>query len=201
MKDVYAKLQEDSKSIGEKNDCAVKAVSVVAGISYKQAHSLLEQEGRKFGKGTSNNHTSTVLKKLGFNLIPFKSPYKGLRSFKRNVWTNKAMLIWVSSGRHIVGVNDGKICDWTDNRCHRISRCCYVLKDNETEPLTPKEEAKETTRTRATRTLYALVDKRDNSVYGKFKRYPTKIAKCVLSNTLKIQGRPDTLGNLKLISL
>lgn len=201
MNNIYAKLQGDSQLIGEKNDCAVKAVSIVTGISYEKAHSLLAQEGRKFGKGTSYDHTAAVLKKLGFNLIYFKSPYKGLRSFKRNIWTNKAMLVWVSSGRHIIGVNDGKICDWTDNRCHRIHYCCYVLKDNEMEPSTPKEEVKETTRTRATRNLYALVDKRDNSVYSQFKRYPTKIAKCVLSNTLRIQGRPDTLGNLKLVSL
>lgn len=188
MKDTYAKMREVSKAIGEKNDCAVKAVAAVTGIEYEVAHTLLKKYGRKFGKGTPNSVTEKALAELGFKLVAFKSPFAGMRSFASGIWTHKPILVWVSKGRHIVGIKDKIVHDWTNNRCHRVHHCAYVLRDGEVEPRTPEMEVYTPQRTRSTQYLYALRSKNTKFIYKKFKRHPTAVVRALEQNLLSFNG-------------
>ncbi len=52
--------------ITDKNDCAVRAYSIFKQIPYSEAHAIFAEQGRKVGKGTSNNTISHILQKDGF---------------------------------------------------------------------------------------------------------------------------------------
>ena len=44
--ELYQQLLKDSKSLNEKYDCAVIAVSAVTGVPYKKVHPLFTKHGR-----------------------------------------------------------------------------------------------------------------------------------------------------------
>lgn len=60
--------------IAEKNDCTVRAFSIISGIDYTTTHSICAEYGRKDGKGFSNflKSVQSIGKKLGVNLKSVK---------------------------------------------------------------------------------------------------------------------------------
>ena len=138
----FKKLQGESKAYNENNDCAVKAVAVVTGISYAEAHAALKAEGRKDRDGTYNRDTKAAIKKLGFDCenVPY-TPFVELLHSKgwtvKNLTTKtlsrymkdfiKAGLIeadgtyLVSTNRHILGVDSGQVIDWSESRSLRVN--------------------------------------------------------------------------------
>lgn len=54
---------------GERNDCVVRAMTVITGEPYEKIHSVLERNGRKFGEPTYNNVMFGAAKELGLTPV------------------------------------------------------------------------------------------------------------------------------------
>jgi hypothetical protein len=144
--ELFKQLHAASSATGDNNDCAVKAISVVTGISYEDAQQRLAAKGRKKGERTYFGKTSEVIKDLGYKLERVdldekqrqypKSKvgsywFKSLTThhFERfnEVWADGNIYLVQTSG-HIAGVINGTIHDWTKGRSFRIITMYRVVK-------------------------------------------------------------------------
>ena len=118
-------LAAKSKSMGEKNDCAVKAVAIVCNASYEEAHATLKRLGRRDGKGTPMDVIMAAVKALGCHVnYGDKRDHRGVNCGRRTI--NRLRLPQGGKGRwlvltrnHILAVVDGKVMDWTEGRRHQ----------------------------------------------------------------------------------
>ena len=60
----YRALDAISNSMGESNDCSVKAVAMFCNVRYTVAHAALAAEGRKKGKGSTPARIKAAVDKL-----------------------------------------------------------------------------------------------------------------------------------------
>lgn len=127
LTDTYKQLEGLSSSVGENNDCAVKALALVTGVDYLTAHSKLSDLGRKKGAPTKNAHLRQAVKDLGFTLKPVHrhqiiSQYPGNHKNKKNItthhparfpapWRGKTFMAFTKG--HVLAIVDGKVHDWT----------------------------------------------------------------------------------------
>jgi hypothetical protein len=138
----FDKLMEDAWSVGETNDCAVKAICVVTGAEYADAHTRLAARGRKKGHGTYMFDTHAVIRDLGFKLERM-SPGEFQKKYPRSktggyvykqltthhvdlypeAWNDGHAYLIHTSG-HVAGALCGKLHDWTRGRAKRIE-CFY----------------------------------------------------------------------------
>jgi hypothetical protein len=130
----YDELIESSKSKGETRDCAVRAVSVAARVSYDKAHEILAAKGRRRRKGTPVDITRVAMESLGFNLTEVTGRFqaKTIRTLKREIPSEGTFLVRTSG--HILCVQDGEVHDWTNGRVHKILTIEQVTKKGETRP-------------------------------------------------------------------
>ena len=113
------KIQRDSNSLDEKNDCAVKAVAIVANHPYKCTHRLFVTGGRKKRKPTEWRLTKLVLKLLGCHVKRTRQfDARTIRALEKQLPAKGRFLIRTSN--HILAVIDGKVFDWTQGRLHRV---------------------------------------------------------------------------------
>lgn len=113
------KIQKDSDGLNEKNDCAVKAVAIVANHPYKCTHRLFEAGGRKHKKATAFYITKKVLKSLGCHVKRTRQfDARTIRTIKKQLPSKGRFLIRTRD--HILAAVDGKIIDWTQGRLHRV---------------------------------------------------------------------------------
>jgi hypothetical protein len=103
---------------GEKNSCGVYAVSNLLDISYGKAHKLLQDNGRKFGKGT----TILVFLQIGLKELTIEKSLS-LRNFIKQYNTGK-YLICVK--KHCLVVDNGNIKDNTETSLNSKIRKIYV---------------------------------------------------------------------------
>ena len=138
----WEEMHAKASEIGERNDCAVKAVAFAAGIPYERAWELLNKHGRKTGGGTLPSITEAVMKELGCELTEVKaydfiSRYPGHHSKAlKNVTTHhparfpdvwKDGQIYLMSVRgHILAVVNGEVMDWSRRRALRALRIMRV---------------------------------------------------------------------------
>jgi hypothetical protein len=132
-----------SDSIGERNDCTVKALALITGATYLEAHSLLKAKGRKNGKGCEIFIVESAARQLGFNLTTmnlksFIQRYPGRAKELRNLTTHQplryaaawkdgaAYLAFTST--HALAIVDGVCHDWSVNKAMRITRLVKVEK-------------------------------------------------------------------------
>jgi hypothetical protein len=119
-------LAAKSKARKENNDCAVKAIAIVANASYEEAHAALAAQGRKNGRGSNLPQIMAALKSLGV----FVHGYKGIKDHggvaMRRLPMSRVKYHLPSEGRflvltrnHIVAVKDGEVLDWTEGRRHQ----------------------------------------------------------------------------------
>jgi len=183
MSELYQGLRNEAKSIGENNDCGVKALAVVTGLSYSECHAKLEHHGRKHGKGTYLSSMFGALRELGFSWVKTSCDHRGMRSLSRNLPKDGNFLIHAT--RHFAGASGGKIHDWSENRCLRIIKVYQIFKVGEN-PVIHEFKKKETTnRTRKTTVLYNLTHP-EMGVVANYKRLPTKIVKAINSRAYLI---------------
>lgn len=124
--DRFSILDEASKSLGEHRDCAVKAVAIVTGHSYKAAHHLLAAHGRKPRSGTSYSMvTAPALKSVGYKMEVVNIPGKTIRTLERSLPRSGNFLIHTAG--HILAASDGKVHDWTKGRLHRVKYVTRVI--------------------------------------------------------------------------
>ncbi len=125
----YNALAMASREMRETNDCAVKAVATVCGVSYEVAHATLEKFGRKNGKGAHTYQIHDAVEFLGKSTRGVAIQYfiqkypKGHRDVLKNVTTHhmarfnnvwadgKTYLVYTKG--HVLAVVNGVNHDWT----------------------------------------------------------------------------------------
>lgn len=132
--DAFLSMCEDAKSLGENNDCTVKAIAITTGIPYKKVHAELKKVGRKDGKGATIWQMQNACEKLGFKMVAvpkknFLEKYPKSTNLK-NITTNhpeKFNKVWkdgkkyiFSTAKHVAAVIDGVNHDWTLGRKYRV---------------------------------------------------------------------------------
>lgn len=124
----------ESKQIGERNDCTVKAIAIAGGFPYLQVHEVLALNGRYRGHGCPRSVWEASMTQLGLTWTETRP-----RQPSGSRYTMKTIARAFPRGRHIVQVNghvaalvDGKVEDWTDGRQYRVHR---VLSINGAEPV------------------------------------------------------------------
>jgi hypothetical protein len=127
----YNDLKTASRAMGEYNDCSVKAVAVVLGLSYADAHLWLDMSGRQHREGMV---LSDILRAIVSYGATIKVNYPYWNDPTRKIKTPITLARYgpkngrwlVSTRGHVFAYADGVIVDWTKDRLHRI-RCAYRI--------------------------------------------------------------------------
>lgn len=121
----YDSLNNISNSFKENNDCGVVALAVCCNVSYEDAHAALELVGRKRRRCTNRYMYEPAADLLDKKLVltnKFKS--RTIRTLEREL-DHGNYLVRVT--KHSVGVNNGKVIDWSTGRCKRIVEIYEIL--------------------------------------------------------------------------
>lgn len=137
MNDTFYKLTLAAYRAGEKNDCSVKAVSVVCNVDYETARTTLAKVGRQPGRGANGLQIKTAIFQLGFKAIDvdlskFTAATKTVYNYNVNQPTTKHMAkfpkVWrdgktylVFVRGHVAAVVNGDLIDWSGKTALRIS--------------------------------------------------------------------------------
>lgn len=138
----YTKLATEAIAVGERNDCTVKAVALVAGVSYDIAHAAMTLAGRREKQGAKRYATINALVALGKKVerrYPpnFINRYPGAHSQLRSitthhpdrfkqVWADGRTYLFFTSG-HVAAIINGTNHDWTRGRAMRVAELYEVL--------------------------------------------------------------------------
>ena len=141
--DEYDRAQKVGRSVEEKNDCSVVALSVATGVSYEEALKVLTANGRKPGRGTWHTTIHNSVKELGFRMEAveadsfvqrYPAPHNNLRGVTSHhprrfpaVWKDGCTYLCASVD-HIWCVKDGQNVDWSINRVLRVKRIWRITK-------------------------------------------------------------------------
>lgn len=122
------KLLDACDRMGERNDCAVRAIAVVADVPYEKAHAALAAAGRKPRHRTKNTVTNAALRALGFTMIDVSDQFKGrtVRTLERELPVGKRYLIRTNG--HILGARWGECHDFTRGGRYRVKHIFQVEK-------------------------------------------------------------------------
>jgi len=119
------------KSQNECNDCSVMAIAIACRLSYKKAHETMARFGRRNRCGVDNMSILLAAQSHGFTLTPVKN----LKQKNGHGYTVKTIGDRLKGGyymafvsRHVLGVVNGDVFDWTDNRQHRIKEAWKVTR-------------------------------------------------------------------------
>lgn len=135
MSQNFATVKTESDRIGERNDCAVKAVSISTGVPYALTHAAFKRNGRRNRCGTQRHITMNVIDQLGFKVVPVYPQGRTVKTVAREL-VGGDFLVTVRG--HILAVKNGKVEDWTDGRQHRVREVYKVLpKHQEPAPVAP----------------------------------------------------------------
>lgn len=115
--DAFAK----SAIIGEKNDCAVKAVAISTGIDYAIVHAEMARRGRRARRGTKLSIIRSTVYALGWRMVEKynRRQLRGLSIKSIRNCLRRDTRYMVLTSRHILAVVDGVVEDWTEGRKHR----------------------------------------------------------------------------------
>ena len=127
----YSKTCLQARTFNEENDCSVKAIAIVSGLSYSECHSLYRKHGRKNKKGTPIYITHKVLEDLGCSIDYIKPKKENgskytLRTIGKAYPKGDYIII---TNNHMVALCDGVIEDWASNSCKRVIRLYPIRKE------------------------------------------------------------------------
>jgi len=140
--DIFLSMCADSKSLGEDNDCTVKAIAITTGIPYKKVHETLKKGGRGDGKCATLSQMQNACLDLGFKMknIPLetiKEKYPAAGRKLKSITTNHPELFnkaWKDGKNyilhcrgHVAAVIDGVNHDWTFGRKYRVNNIYEVV--------------------------------------------------------------------------
>lgn len=140
----YNTVADAGLGFNEINDCAVRAVSLVTGVTYAAAHAKLAELGRKPKQGTPVFAIHKAINFFGKTLVEVKPEefirqytgnHRGLRSVTTHhtcrfpkVWKDgHTYLAYTIRMGHVLAIVDGVTHDWTVSKAKRISRIYRVL--------------------------------------------------------------------------
>lgn len=201
----FISISEVSNKYGEKNDCVVKALSLVSGYSYEKVHNFLRLKGRKFRKGTLQSIWIPAMKALGIQHN--FSRFSGKTTMNLRVPSRNSNYL-ILSASHVAAMIEGKVQDWSDGRRTRVLEVWEVTLGEPTQEFldTPEEVVIEKTarKPRTTQVLWEMVlytkdedgEIIDGEVVNEYKRKPTKMIKDI--KHIYLRGRPDTKGRLAI---
>lgn len=135
---LYKELRKASEDAGDKNFCSVTALAAVTGRPVEQVRSVLEDLGRKPGKGAYTGTILRALEELGGEVLrrcippeEFINKYPQSHRVLKNVTTHHPARFpkaWQDGRRyliftagHVVGVVNGEVHDWSSNRALRAT--------------------------------------------------------------------------------
>lgn len=134
--EVFCRMADAARAKNERNDCAVKAVAVVCGVTYDEAHAMLKSKGRKDRQGTDYSVIKAAV--IAFGKKPINWGGSGIQDFiqlypgraknlktitthhpvrYKKVWEeeiNTPVLIFTRG--HVAAYRDGKLHDWSVGR-------------------------------------------------------------------------------------
>jgi hypothetical protein len=141
----YNELYWSGVKMGDKNDCAVRAIAVVTGLSYAEAHAACAAVGRKPGRGMMDDQIVKCLNSLGFDVIEidpmailahYPPPHNHMRSITshqperfKEVWKSlygQSNLLLFKWG-HVGAYSDGVVHDWMRGTRCRMRRILQVV--------------------------------------------------------------------------
>lgn len=112
---------------GETNDCAVKALALVAGASYPNAHRALAEQGREPGSETYRHELRAALEGWGLTvrrtytralvalLTGHRNPTTGEAAEDPEPWAELGDRLLVFTEGHVAALVDGRLEDWTED--------------------------------------------------------------------------------------
>jgi len=126
MSMTYEDTKAVAESLNESNDCSVKAVTIVSGIHYSCVHAMFARFGRKHRKRTCIITTARVLRELEIFVVDVTANFKAktIRTLARELPESGRFLIWTRG--HLLAYRNGKICDHTEGKTHRIIKIMKV---------------------------------------------------------------------------
>lgn len=144
----FREIQNISKAVHEKNDCAIIAISILTDIPYETVHNEFTKIGRKQGQAVSIMHMETVLNNLGYIII--HSHVSGPESLLRMVANRtskfskrvhifnkelqsfeilKLFKTLVYTNRHVAALIDGKLIDWSaESKKQKVRHIQFIMK-------------------------------------------------------------------------
>lgn len=162
--ELFNSLNRRSFELRESRDCTVLAAAVVTGATYDEAHAALKAAGRRSRRGSYKPEQMRALKALGATVEKWKprKPNGGkytVRTIGEVLHTGRH---YVFVSRHALGVLNGVVHDWTDERLHEVIEVWTVTMpgDKPYELKRPTSEVREPTRASGVR-VYV-----DGSNYG-----------------------------------
>lgn len=139
----YQMIRGEALNRGEDNECAVRAVAIVADEPFEKVQELFEKRGRQKGDGTPSDITFGVLREdLGYNALWFDPQiiidrFPGRHSQKKvltshspdrfpQAWPSGRFLMFTRG--HVLAIVDGINHDWSRRNSLRCNSLYKVTK-------------------------------------------------------------------------
>jgi hypothetical protein len=138
----YLLLQSEAAKLGEYNDCAIKAISIVTGIGYHEAKRLCELHGRTKA-GVLTSIIIEIIRSLGFEIVEVNikniiKSYPGNAKLLKNVtthhmdrypdeWRDGKTYLMFTRG-HVLAVVNGVNHDRSRGKAIRAYRIVEIIK-------------------------------------------------------------------------
>lgn len=100
-----------ASAAGERNDCAVRALSVAANMPYTDAYALFADAGRQPGCGTYPWTSAKVFERLGFDQVVVR--YERSLTLTQFVKAHPVGRYTVHRRGHAFALIDGVVHDWS----------------------------------------------------------------------------------------
>lgn len=114
---------------GDRRSCGVLALALVCDVSARRAQNALAKAGRRKGRGTQRSQMEAAVKALGFeHKVMLKHDCTKAKTVKTLPGIIPKGRFLVNVKGHVLAVVDREICDWTENRLHRIRRIVRIEK-------------------------------------------------------------------------
>jgi len=126
MSMTYEDTKTIAESLNESNDCSVKALTIVSDMHYSYIHAMFARFGRKHRKRTCIIITASVLRELEIFVVDVTANFKAktVLTLARELPKEGRFLIWTRG--HLLAYRNGKICDHTEGKTHRIIKIMKV---------------------------------------------------------------------------
>jgi hypothetical protein len=145
----FVEVSDQAKSIGERNDCSIRAITLVTGLPYETVLKEATRLGRKKGAGTPPWISKRTLENLGFNVViwgnqdimalinSYPSPHNRNCRFITTHHPRRFPKAWAAlkeerlimyNFSHMLAVVDGEVHDWSVNRVLRMKTIWTVVK-------------------------------------------------------------------------
>ena len=143
----YETLAREARELKEKGDCAIKAISIVCGVSYKEVRDCLATYGRQPNTGVYHSEIGRAIRHFDLRyrswtfmekmdmVRSYPSPHNQLhgitthhpRRFKKAWEKHSGKKLLIFSSRHVAAFKDGMVHDWSVNASLRVTEIWEIL--------------------------------------------------------------------------